>query len=331
MASAYVDKWIRGTSPDDSVAEVAGQTLQSRLAAVQHYLPLAAEKADQDVEYVHQLRVFTRRATASLRLYADLLPRGRAKWVQKQLRRIRHAANDARDYDVLARRWDRDHPGAQGERLRAHVREQRAEAQTQIVAIHERLQRDDRLARRIASLLRRVGPRGKDKAELKRTCFGAWARARLRPLVETFFQAAPADGSDAAALHQFRIRGKELRYAMELLGGAFPAELRDKLYPVVETLQDMLGEINDHATAALHLRGQLEEAKDPGERNHLHRVLDREKVHYEQACQAFLAWWTPRQQEALRSGFEALLARPAARTRRRVRAQGLSVPAGQGG
>ena len=67
------DKWASAPSPDANVAKVAVGALNGRLDAVLHYLPLATHKADEDPEYVHQLRVWTRRATAALRLYEQLI------------------------------------------------------------------------------------------------------------------------------------------------------------------------------------------------------------------------------------------------------------------
>ena len=55
-------KWVEGVSPKQPLHEAAYRILESRLSAVWHWLPLAAEKSDEDVEYVHQLRVSTRRA-----------------------------------------------------------------------------------------------------------------------------------------------------------------------------------------------------------------------------------------------------------------------------
>jgi hypothetical protein len=57
MQAAITEKWIRGVSPGDRTSDVARHTLQNRLGAVLHYLPLAAEKAEEDVEHIHQLRV----------------------------------------------------------------------------------------------------------------------------------------------------------------------------------------------------------------------------------------------------------------------------------
>jgi CHAD domain-containing protein len=287
---------------------VAVRTLQVRLAAIQHYLPLAAQKAEEDVEHVHQLRVWTRRAAAALKLYAGLLPRRRTARMKEQLKRLRRAANDARDCDVLARRLAEDHSHPEAGRWLDKVRAQRAQAQKPIVAIYERLKRDDRFDRRVTKLLRRVRPRSKHGHRAEDPRFGDWARASLRPLVEAFFAAVPSDGTDMAALHAFRIRGKELRYALELLAGAFPADFRDKLYPVVETLQDRLGALNDLATAQTRLRQRIDEADEPAEAEHLQKLQAEEQARFEQMHREFINWFTTPLQQQLRAWFDSLLA-----------------------
>src|SRR5436305_778371 len=103
----HMEKWIEGVSPDDPTGEVAARALRDRLAAVRHYLPLAAERAGEDMEYVHDLRVWSRRAAAALRLFAELLPHHPRDWVKKRLKRLRRAAGEARDCDVLIRRLAR--------------------------------------------------------------------------------------------------------------------------------------------------------------------------------------------------------------------------------
>ena len=108
-------KWIEGIGPDGSVDDAARRSLEPRLTAVVHWLPLAAYLAEHDVEHVHRLRVSTRRAVAALKLYRDWLPRKQRRWVKKRLKKIRRAAGDARDLDVLAERLARDY----GERVGA--------------------------------------------------------------------------------------------------------------------------------------------------------------------------------------------------------------------
>jgi CHAD domain-containing protein/uncharacterized protein Yka (UPF0111/DUF47 family) len=304
MTTALFDKWIEG-APRDRVADVACRTLAARLAAVQHYLPLAAERADQDVEHVHQLRVWTRRATAALRLYEELLPRRRLCWVRKQLKRVRRAANDARDCDVLLGRLKKQSSRGAA-RWREAVRAERAEAQKAVVAVHGRLGRDNRFARRVDKLVQRVRDRGAKGGAAP--LFGDWAREHLRPVVERFFRAVPADRADEAALHQFRIRGKELRYALELLAGALPERVRIELYPEVEEMQDRLGEINDLATAKERLRHKIEGARG-SEAALWRRLLANEQRQFDRACGEFWEWCASHLLRDLCAGFDAALAR----------------------
>jgi CHAD domain-containing protein len=208
---------------------VALRTLEARLGAVRHFLPLAAEKAEEDSEYVHQLRVWARRASAALRLFEDLLPRRRVARMKKQLKRLRRAANDARDCDVFLARLAEERMQPLTKYREKEARARRAAAQQPIIAIYARLKHHNRLDHGISELLRGVRRHGRGHGD--DNSFRDWARAKLLPLVERFLQAVPTGGADLVALHHFRIRGKQLRYAMELLAPAFRAEFRDKLYP----------------------------------------------------------------------------------------------------
>ncbi len=63
---------------------------------------------------------------------------------------------------------------------------------------------------------------------------------------------------------------------MELLAGAFPPYFVDKLHPVVEVLQQQLGEINDYASAQVRLRRRTDKADDPSEAAYLRTLLEEE-------------------------------------------------------
>ena len=306
MKRAITDKWLPGLSPDEPIHAAAVRTLRDRLGAVQYHLPLAAEKAEHDVEYVHQLRVWTRRATAALRLYQEVIPRRRLRWLKKQLRRIRRAANDARDSDVLIQRLKLKAPGRGTRRWLKAALAERAEAQGAIVAVHHRLRRDDRFGRRIDKLLERVASRGEEQGR-QAPRFGDWAQERLWSAVLEFFAAAPADQNDAAGLHRFRICGKQFRYVIELLAAAFPDRLGTELYPVIEKMQDQLGDINDLVTAQAKLREKIERASKPAEATDWRRLLATEQIQFEQARQQFWDWCTPDVRNELRGEFEALL------------------------
>jgi CHAD domain-containing protein len=290
-----MDKWLDGISPDDRTGGVAAVALRGRLRAVRHYLPLAAERADEDMEYVHELRVWTRRAAAALKLFADLVPGRPRAWVNKRLKRLRRAAGEARDSDVLIRRLARRPPDPGTEAWLAAVRARRAAAQGPIVALHDRLRHRHRFERHTEKLLRHVRPgHGEER-------FEDWARRNLRPLVEQFFAALPEENASAAAWHRFRIRGKKLRYAMELLAGAFPPGFRDELYPVVSEVQDRLGALNDLETAQAHLRDEAAE---------LTELAAEQRAQIGRLREEFRDWFSPQRQVELRAGFEEYLAAP---------------------
>src|SRR5947209_8675375 len=103
-------KWLEGLLPTTEVADAARVALSVRLDVVWEYLPLAVGEAAKDPEHVHQLRVGTRRARAALDIFAGCLPSKAYRAGKKQLRAIRRAAGQARDWDVfLAELAEREH------------------------------------------------------------------------------------------------------------------------------------------------------------------------------------------------------------------------------
>ena len=302
---AQASKWINAKG-DAPVTEVAAQSLRSRLKPVQRYLPLAATKYEKDIEYVHQLRVATRRAQAAIEMYRELLPEWRAAWLEKQLSRIRKATNDARDDDVFAQRLaDDDAPAAA--RLLKRVREHRAGAQKPALKVYERMtKKQGRLDRRMQQLLKRVRLRGK-RRKSEEPSYRAWAEEHLRPILEEFFEMAEGDLKDIASLHQFRIAGKKLRYAMELLSAAFCSELRKNAYPLLETLQDHLGKVNDRASALVRIQRWIAESEDSEKAVYLRTMLESGHAELDEACRCFSAWWTTQRRNQMRDAFDQTL------------------------
>lgn len=292
-------KWIEGIDVEGSVADAARRSVEARLTAVLHFLPLAAYLAHEDVEHVHRLRVSTRRAVAALRLYGEWLPRKPLRWMKKRLKKVRRAAGDARDLDVLAARLGRDY-GERAAPIVALVAKERAAVQPAIVAVADGCRRRDRLARKTAKLLDGIHAADEDRAE--GLTFRDWAKERLREAADRFFESFPREDADVAALHQFRIRGKALRYTMELLAAAFGASLRDEHYPVVESLQERLGAIQDHVAAGKRLRQWADEPRNNALQTLLRELAAEEDARLESAIIEFRSWWTAERAEALRTG-----------------------------
>lgn len=307
---AHKGKWIEGAEPHERLTKAARRALRTRLELVWHHLPRAAKSDASDPEPIHQLRVSTRRAWAALECYREVLPAGHGRWVRKQLKAIRKAAGDARDFDVLGLRLRGELPpdDADGQLLLARIDECRQQARQPVAALWHRL-RSKHFRRRIGELLKRI--------HWRRACddgdepmFAAAARQRMREVADAFFIASAGDLSDIAYLHEFRILGKQLRYAMELYHGAFGKEFRGELYPQIEEVQEKIGAAIDHATAIERFEDWLARWNEPRLAAPLKRLLERERVALAASREEFTQWWTAERAEQLQRDFDEALTQP---------------------
>ena len=239
-------KWIDGIDGTTPLDDAVRNVLDVRLAAVEQMLPLARE--DQKTpEIIHQLRVATRRADAALVIFRDCLRRPRLEKTRRRLKRIRRAAGGAREADVYGGMLEdhlKDTRGADHRLLEALItwnKRNRKEAQKAVESIAIRYP-VEKLARGREKLLRRV-----ERPE--RFAPGATLRTMgnesLRGVLGDVREAAARDLQVIDHLHELRIMGKRLRYAMEVFAPCYAPAFRKEAYARVTNLQDYLGNIND--------------------------------------------------------------------------------------
>src|SRR5262245_47841858 len=238
-------KWIPGLTADTPPAEAARRVLAERLHVVRHFLPLAVATPEKDVEFVHQLRVGTRRAGAALKIFGDCMTAKKARELRKSVRRIRRAAGEARDWDVfldVLAAWAPKRPAAEQhglDLLRGYAFTHRQEAQAGLADVADTAPENpedddiqsDSDPKRLADL----------------------ALATLDPVLNDFDTLMAKDLADYSHLHQIRIAGKRLRYAMEVFADCFAPKFRDELYPAIEEMQEILGDANDSHVAQQRL------------------------------------------------------------------------------
>jgi len=308
MTAPSGGKWIGGISPDDKTSLVARKSLAVRLEAVCRAVSRVARSSHVTREQVHQLRVAARRGVAAITLYAEFLPRRRARWIERRLKRIRKTAGAARDCDVLMDSLQ-SLPAPEGTAvLVAELARRRALAGEPIIALCRRLHKERRLKRRVRALLKRVRPRIDHAARDDDAAFNDWARTRLRARLQRFLDRSPTDPLDLEALHRFRIQGKKLRYSLELLAPAFAPAAFDALYPNVEALQEKLGQVNDATAVCDFLRHGLEPGGEARLADVARGLLPAWDERLAASCAAFFDWWNPELVERLSSIFEDLLA-----------------------
>lgn len=299
-------KWIPGAAPTARVSEAAREALRARLRTVSYYLPLAANKSDRDVEYVHQLRVSTRRAVALVRIFRPLLAEKDAEWLDRKLKKIRRAAGEARDLDVLGRRiaeWVEQGPHTARSAFLARVERYRNDAQTPLRKVLRKLGRGE-FAERVVRIVKRV----RWREEGPEMSFADAAAGCLRTVAEPFFEAAAGDLADLAALHCFRITAKHLRYSIEVFAAAIAPAFRSDVYPCIEEVQTRLGEVHDHAAAIDRFQSWLAAWEDGPEVDALRDLISLERAELARTRQEFIRWWTPEQAADLRERFDRALA-----------------------
>lgn len=187
--------------------------------------------AGRDPEYLHQLRVGTRRLRAALRVFRGTMQRKDERALLRTLRKIAEASGPARDWDVNAPRLP------VSLRIEAARRRRAAHAQ---------------LRRVIGTVQLWILPHGVAGA---RPAVDVFAREVLESLDRKAVRKGQGiDWNRAARRHALRIRLRRLRYACEFLRGAFPGRDSEPLVRSLKQLQDLLGELNDMEAARRLLR-----------------------------------------------------------------------------
>jgi CHAD domain-containing protein len=264
-----------------------------------HALPLAADKSDEDVEHVHRLRISVRRAVEALRVFGGLIDEARLIEFRETLRRIRLAADEARNWDVLAQRFSQQQNGGVSLKILDQINVRRQEVQQPIAAVHREIIADG-FGVKIEQLIQEVSSHSGGQGKRR---FGRQARDYLAPVVKKFFKAVNADPSNDESLHDLRIRGKKLRYTMEIVAVAFDSAFRKRLYPQVTLFQDQLGAVNDHATSKKLFGDWLSKTDDVQQRAFLEGLLMAEERATADLQAVFLSCLTPKVVSGLKRQF----------------------------
>lgn len=295
--------WVVTDQGQRAAARVAARQLRKRLHAVWKDLRVAC-RGEHDPKRLHRLRVATRRTIAAIEAFDELLPGKQGRWFAKRLRRIRRAAGETRDLDVLLTRLleDEQHQLAAADprswsRLLTRLRKQHERSRRPLRKLCSRLDRDD-WPGRVERLRARV------LAQETGETFADFSRRGLEPVLKRFFAQADRRLVTAEAIHQLRIEGKRLRYAVELLGVALPRPVCTTGLAALEEMQESLGAFVDHAAAADRFRPLAREASGVNRRL-LTGLTTREQGLADAARTSFARWWTAARRRSLRRSFQS--------------------------
>jgi len=215
---------------------------------MQHNHPGAI--SSDDPEYIHQMRVATRRLRAALRLFAPLLPPDFTAPLLPDLRRLMSVLGHARDLDVLQAEIAEpvllalpDEPRLAA--LVGVITEQRFGARRTAMRFLNSPQYGAMILRVMLALQHLPS-----QDATATPCLGDFSARRLRRLRKnTLACAARATANDPVSLHTLRIAIKRLRYGLEFFQSLLKARPLRRNLDHLEALQDTLGQINDLANA----------------------------------------------------------------------------------
>ncbi|MFN3653132.1 MAG: CHAD domain-containing protein [Armatimonadota bacterium] len=224
----------------------------------------------EDIEAVHDMRVWSRRLVAAMRLFAVCFPEPGYRKLMREARRVTRALGEVRDLDVQLDYLKRLREGLQGEEttaveyLVAVLSARRETARQPMLKSLDRLlesrfearldaylaEQDD--AYRVGlSPVRIWGPDphpGSRRGGVPRgeMTFREAAPVALRARVEELYAFEPYVARPEAVeeLHEMRIAAKWLRYTMEVFAPAYSTGLKKQL-AAVKKVQELLGDLHD--------------------------------------------------------------------------------------
>lgn len=276
------EKWQTGVSAASKVRGIARQSLALRLGRVAKNLKRATKPSSEQADHIHRLRTWCRRAAAAVELFRPLLPKKEAGWFARQLKKVRQAAGDVRDLDVMLEQ------AADNPSLAEELKKQRDKASKPLTKLRKRLLRSSKFDERERRLLggidhpkKRLGEWGTKRAGKQGAALVALGERSLQTL---------------EAAHEFRIAGKELRYVLEIIGGALPITAV-KVHEQLGELQQRIGVICDHAAAEKMYQALLAKVSR-SHREPLRAAIAKAKKEKARRHRAFLRWWTPQRRKA---------------------------------
>lgn len=206
----------------------------------------------EDPEYIHQMRVATRKLRAAMRLFAPLLPESFVAELATPLQTLMARLGEARDLDVLLHEVKApvmqafpDEPRLAA--LASTVIRRRDAARARATA-YLASPAYGQLTLRIVSLLHRPPfSEASAPADDSLRDFSADRLQQLRRKLRRLARVAELD--DPPSLHALRIAVKRLRYALEFFAALPRGKDRSRLARRLADAQGALGQLNDLATA----------------------------------------------------------------------------------
>ena len=222
-------------------------------------------RAAEDIEYIHRMRVASRRLRAALPLFRSCFPAKKyARW-SEEIKAITRALGEARDTDVQIaylmkyqkrseKAWKSRRPGTLEESptspavryLLSGLRKQRGRLQKEVLSALDSLEKSRAIDTMSDTLSQPLPPL---RGELKRSLaygISPVAALRIEERLSTLLAFEPwvSHKEAVAEHHATRIAAKKLRYTLEVYAPVYRLSLKKPIRRV-KAVQEILGDLHD--------------------------------------------------------------------------------------
>ena len=266
----------KDTSPDTGLSWFGMRRLAPLLEDFEKEID--GVKAAEDIEYIHRMRVASRRLRAALLLFRTCFPpKQYARWMQ-EIACITRALGDARDADVQiaflvkyrkksAAAWSaRNRTGPDGSNrlepaivyLLQELQKKRQQLQTRVLSALYELEKSGVVGEMRTTFISRIV--ASRRTPVQSLAYGVPTVAALRiesrlSVMRSFEPWIPHPDA-VAEHHAMRIAAKKLRYTMEVYGPIYRLGLK-KPHARVKKVQGILGDLHDCDVWIDHVTRQL--------------------------------------------------------------------------
>ena len=267
----------------------------------------------EDIEFVHRMRVASRRIRSCLPLFEECFPSKKYKEWRKEIRNVTRALRDARDIDVQIAflktyieqlKEESLRPGV--ERFLLRLRQRRERMQPFVIKAIDRLEGSG-VIEDMAELCRKMR---KGNADIRSPVTYQNALVHITSRLEEIFAHEPSVYIPEAIEehHAMRIAVKHLRYTMEIFSPLYEGELETQI-EVCKKLQDSLGDLHDCDVWMDYLPQFMEEeraySRDYFWNDDSFRILEPGLLHFQQYLrerrsaiyEEFVSYWKDIQEQ----------------------------------
>jgi CHAD domain-containing protein len=206
---------------------------------------------EKDIEYIHRMRVATRRLRSAMEVFSDCLPAKKVSNWQGHIRHLTRALGEARDTDVQLDLLLKLEAGVEDRafrpglhRLALRLGQKRQKLQAKVLEAVDELETStvlEQMENRLTPVAKVSGKvEGSDPLLYQRSYDSISRRLDEMFSFEVYVQ-MPEYKKE---LHMMRIAAKRLRYTLEIFAPLYPDKLKSYLQACRET-QQFLGEIHD--------------------------------------------------------------------------------------